>query len=1040
MKKILRILIIAVTIFLITVVAATVFLWHSLNSKLITNFLIEKLKVLKKQGIAVKISDLKVVRNFPSINIKIRQTSLNTNKTHIDIIDSDIKVNVLKLLAAKISSKEYYGEINVERVAATIAQKTTKRQFPTIHPIQFPKIPYIPVDLKIPQAIVKFGNVLLAGKISIENNIFNKNNIVYFKGTINRLPVNLKITLLKDKIKFSLFLPTITQMGISMINVGLDGVIDKTFRTTISANCDIVSTKYILIQEPNIKATVSLLQKGLNISDFTLYSINGYNATLKGIINVNNIFKSTLKGRLSTPYIDISKFIPLLPNKVRPYIKNGKIKLDYVSFSGEPSFEFIKDGVAHAKDVQFRIGRNSPFFLINKAIVKISPQKIKAIAVGSFSSVKLTKSIFVLYRRKKGLVSDIHLDLYGQASETVRRLLDEDILSKEDVQTLGKTRNLKGKIKAHIDIIGYRFKPLPRFDFNIKLYTNGIEFINSNIPNGWIKSTGFVDIVRKTKGGKTRKLYIKLKNLTAVTKGSIFKTKNFTLIIKPTLGFYGDFDVKLSRNELSQLEMDIAKKKDPLKISQVVFKGKINGTKNNFSFASNFIVPLKIRGISLKGKITGQYSTPLLKIDKLEIKGIGNVETSGLINTKVGKIKNISLKIKNLYLSKVKNFIPKPIPVTGILTGNVNLKFTNNKPYISQFLLNIRNGKVFFIDNLTADIKSKEGNLIEFYNTSFDISKNKIIAKGSYDIRGNTLNLKLYSTKFTLDTSNLAKTKKVSGTNISINIPKIKINAKFDIMKLILRFNKKIKDLKTASIVFISNSNKTLTNLQSALSRWKIEFNRITKVINVKVRDWAMWPFLTGCNNPKNYAQITATLRTSSPDSISIGNLNGDIYFWAKNGCISNAPSSLNLISLLNPFTSLVKGFGVKKGIEYKKIEAKLKLHNGVIKTKKNEAAVLDGKNIDLFAYGKYDILKDKIDVYVTFITFSTINKIVSHIPIIGWIIGGKNKSFTGLSFHVYGNPSNPSIKPVPFRSLAKGVLGVVKRTLMLPLSIFGVK
>lgn len=91
-----------------------------------------------------------------------------------------------------------------------------------------------------------------------------------------------------------------------------------------------------------------------------------------------------------------------------------------------------------------------------------------------------------------------------------------------------------------------------------------------------------------------------------------------------------------------------------------------------------------------------------------------------------------------------------------------------------------------------------------------------------------------------------------------------------------------------------------------------------------------------------------------------------------------------------------------------------------------------------MFFVGDYRFSDKHINGIVTFTTFRTINQIISSIPVLGWIIGGKEKSFTGLSFRVKGKIDNKmTAYPVPLTSLSKGMFNIIKRTLTSPLHLF---
>jgi hypothetical protein len=128
----------------------------------------------------------------------------------------------------------------------------------------------------------------------------------------------------------------------------------------------------------------------------------------------------------------------------------------------------------------------------------------------------------------------------------------------------------------------------------------------------------------------------------------------------------------------------------------------------------------------------------------------------------------------------------------------------------------------------------------------------------------------------------------------------------------------------------------------------------------------------------------------------------------------------------------------MEKGLVYKEIIANIKLDNGLLSIKDENPLIIRGEELDMFFVGDYRFSDKYINGIVTFTTFRTINQIISSIPVLGWIIGGKEKSFTGLSFRIKGKIDNKmTAYPVPITSLGKGMFNMIKRTLTSPLHLF---
>ena len=1037
MNRSVKIFLIAVAIAIVTIATAIFFIWNSITAPYIKGLINKELSKLKGEKITVSVTNLSLEKKFPFLDIKAKTVFLNKNSLSLAIKGVSININIAKLAIAKLWHKNYFGNISVQKIVVNIKKThtNTKSAFPKV----LPEIPFIPLSLNLPSVAIKAGSLSISGKLKLKTNLILKTNKIDFEGLINNVETKIHLLLNNNKMQFRVTAPKIKYYSLLIRNFELEGRINRNLHLEILAHANSASIKGILINQPSLN--LSCFIKGYSLVSFTsnLNSNNAFSAKIGGTVNIKNPLDSNLSGYISTPYINGANLFCFLPKKAKPYIKSAVFSLKKIKFSGKPSISFIKNGTVYIKNVRFRINTKDPFFLIKSGEVKINKEKIYMVAYGKFDKINAERSEFIIYR-KKGFPSDIHLHLKGTVTELIRSFIEENILSKNDLKLLGRSKKLKGKIRATVDVYGYRFKPKPFFNFDVKLYPKGVEFVNPNIPNGWIKSSGFVEIKRIIKRGNVKELFVLFKDFRAQTKESTFYTKNFKLTIQPSIGFKGSFNTTISRGELSILEMDIAKKKDSLKFKEATFKGTLSGSLKDLKFSSHITIPIKISGISVNVILKGVFKPPVLNITNMTIRGVGNVNISAIINTKMEKIIYLHMQANSLSISDIRYLLPLKTHLSGIISGNFSLKFINNVPFIEKAKLTLKKGQFSVFDNISAFIKATNKQ-IEFYDASFYYDGNPIVASGYYDIVKKTINVKLFANRFYIDMDKLLKNKSLSSKKtIELKLPKQNITVKFDILNLYLRFKKKVKDL-LATTLLLKNSSKTfLLNIESAVSRWKIEENKKSGLITIKAKDWAIWPFITNCNNHKNFMEISSSLHTTNPEILTPKSIEGNINFATFNGCITEAPSALNLISLLNPFLTFFNVFEKSKGLTYKKIKAKLTLKKGILKTKKDSAIIFDGETIDMFAYGNYNLIKGKIDAYVTFITFSTINKIVSHIPIVGWIIGGKNKSFTGLSFHVYGDVSRPKIKPVPFKNLAKGVLGIIKRTIMLPLSIFGVK
>jgi len=120
----------------------------------------------------------------------------------------------------------------------------------------------------------------------------------------------------------------------------------------------------------------------------------------------------------------------------------------------------------------------------------------------------------------------------------------------------------------------------------------------------------------------------------------------------------------------------------------------------------------------------------------------------------------------------------------------------------------------------------------------------------------------------------------------------------------------------------------------------------------------------------------------------------------------------------------------VSEGMPYNDIKGTLTFNNG---TMSSTDLFVASNAMNISMVGGYDYVRDNLDCTVGLQPFQTVDKVVSKIPIVGWIITGKEKSVITTYFEVKGKSSAPNVSAIPVKSLGKGVLGIFKRVFQLP-------
>ncbi len=158
----------------------------------------------------------------------------------------------------------------------------------------------------------------------------------------------------------------------------------------------------------------------------------------------------------------------------------------------------------------------------------------------------------------------------------------------------------------------------------------------------------------------------------------------------------------------------------------------------------------------------------------------------------------------------------------------------------------------------------------------------------------------------------------------------------------------------------------------------------------------------------------------------------GSVKVFAHNGSMRQFSGLSKVFSILN--VSQLFKFKlpdmVSEGMPYNTIKATLAIKDGVAAT--NDLFVTSNA-MNMSLIGKYDFVRDNLDLTLGIQPLQTVDKVVSHIPIVGWILTGKDKSLITTYFEIKGKSANPQVSAIPVKYLGRGVLDIFKRVFQLP-------
>jgi hypothetical protein len=180
---------------------------------------------------------------------------------------------------------------------------------------------------------------------------------------------------------------------------------------------------------------------------------------------------------------------------------------------------------------------------------------------------------------------------------------------------------------------------------------------------------------------------------------------------------------------------------------------------------------------------------------------------------------------------------------------------------------------------------------------------------------------------------------------------------------------------------------------------------------------------------------LEGNIRAKGTAQTLIQNLNGDLKFYASKGRFHAGRSFRILINIFNILnvTDIFKGKlsnPETNGFAFNSIHANADIQNG--KLVLNEM-IIDGTSMNIVCQGDIDLVKKQMDVTALVAPLKTIDFFIKRTPLIKDIFG---ESLISIPVGITGHLENPRVSPLPPDKVGSGLLGIVKRTLQLPVKI----
>jgi uncharacterized protein YhdP len=162
----------------------------------------------------------------------------------------------------------------------------------------------------------------------------------------------------------------------------------------------------------------------------------------------------------------------------------------------------------------------------------------------------------------------------------------------------------------------------------------------------------------------------------------------------------------------------------------------------------------------------------------------------------------------------------------------------------------------------------------------------------------------------------------------------------------------------------------------------------------------------------------------------------GSVKFTIEDGSLRRFATLSKIFSLLNvsQLLKLQLPDMVSGGMPFNAITGSIAIRDGIVSS--NDLFV-DSDAMNISAVGKLDMVKEELDATIGVQPLQTVDRVVSRIPIVGWILTGKDRTLITAYFEAKGKVDDPKVSAIPVKSMAKGVFDIFKRVFELPGKLF---
>jgi len=178
---------------------------------------------------------------------------------------------------------------------------------------------------------------------------------------------------------------------------------------------------------------------------------------------------------------------------------------------------------------------------------------------------------------------------------------------------------------------------------------------------------------------------------------------------------------------------------------------------------------------------------------------------------------------------------------------------------------------------------------------------------------------------------------------------------------------------------------------------------------------------------------LSADLATHGHTSELMKNLGGRLQFEARDGVVNRMAFLGSVLEYTDVAALLDKDevrFG-SRGLPYRRMLLDGELHGARLDISQ---AAFDSHALGVAATGSINLQNYNADLNLLVAPFSRADRLISYIPVVGYVLGD---TLASVPLKVSGDIRNPRIVPLDLRALSNELFGIFERTLKLPAHLF---